>query len=170
MFGIGGQGRRPWLFSAAPLGLDRSTGRRLKVCKEEAGKKDEKRGKESGVSSELEQLDQRWNQAWLEKDAAAVERMMAEDYVYVAPTGQVFDRDAILRIIRSPSYRLHHCRLTNVVVRVLGDDAAVIRDRIKGEGEFEGKPFKDDHSCVRVCARVRGEWQIVVEQCTANKP
>jgi ketosteroid isomerase-like protein len=137
---------------------------------QEPGKKDKKPGKESVVSSELEQFDQRWNRAWLEKDAAAVERMMAEDYVYVAPTGQVFDREAILRIIRSPSYRLHHGTLTNVVVRMLGDNAAVIRDRFKGEGEMEGKQFKDDHSCVRVCARVRGEWQIVVEQCTANKP
>ena len=137
---------------------------------QEPGKKDKKLGKESSVSSELEQMDHRWNRAWLAKDAATVERLMAEDYVYVAPTGQVFDREAILRIIRSPSYRLHHATLTNVVVRMLGDSAAVIRDRCRSEGEFEGKRFKDDHSCVRVCARVRGEWQIVVEQCTANKP
>jgi ketosteroid isomerase-like protein len=134
------------------------------------GEKDKKTGKESGMSSELEQFVQRWNRAWLDKDAASVERMMADDYVYVAPTGQVFDRAAILGIIRSPTYRLHHCTLTNVVVRMLGDNAAVVRDRIRGEGEFEGTRFKDDHSCIRVCAKVRGEWQIVVEQCTANKP
>jgi hypothetical protein len=53
---------------------------------------------------------------------------------------------------------------------MIGDNAAVIRDRFRGEGEMEGKAFKDDHSCVRVCARVRGQWHIVVEQCTANKP
>jgi hypothetical protein len=137
---------------------------------QEPGKKDQKAGKESVMSSELEQFDRRWNRAWLEKDAATVERMMAKDYVYVAPNGQVYDREAILRIIRSPSYRLHHDTLTNVVVRMLGDNAAVIRDRYKGEGELEGKRFKDDHSCIRVCARVQGEWQIVAEQCTENKP
>ena len=122
------------------------------------------------MASELEQLNQRWNRAWLEKDAATVERLMADDYVYVAPTGQVLDREAILRIIRSPGYRLHHWSRTDVVVRMLGDGAAVIRHRGQGEGEFEGKPFKEDHACVTVCARVRGEWQIVMEQCTANQP
>jgi uncharacterized protein (TIGR02246 family) len=122
------------------------------------------------VTSELEQLNQRWNRAWLEKDAATVERLMADDYVYVAPTGQALDREAILRIIRSPGYRLHHWTRTNVVVRMLGDSAAVIRQRGQGEGEFEGKPFKEDHACVTVCALVRGEWQIVMEQCTANQP
>lgn len=122
------------------------------------------------MTSELEQLNQRWIQAWLEKDAATVERLMAGDYVYVAPTGQVLDREAILAIIRSPGYRLHHWTRTNAVVRMLGDGAAVIRHRGQGEGEFEGKPFKEDHSCVTVCARVRGEWQVVLEQCTANQP
>src|SRR5258708_28032273 len=36
----------------------------------------------------------------------SVERLMADDYIYVGPNGLVLDRHAILRIIRSPSYRL----------------------------------------------------------------
>jgi uncharacterized protein (TIGR02246 family) len=134
------------------------------------GKKDNKPGKENGVSSELEQMTQRWYRAWLDKDAAAVERMMADDYVYVAPSGQAQDRAAILRVIRSPGYRLHSWNRTNVVVRMLGDDAAVLRCRAQGEGEFDGKHFKDDQSLMQVCARVRGEWKVVAEQATAYKP
>ena len=55
--------------------------------------------------SELHDLSERWFQAWLDKDAATVERLAAEDYVYVAPSGLVLDRQAILAIIRSPSTR-----------------------------------------------------------------
>jgi uncharacterized protein (TIGR02246 family) len=127
-------------------------------------------GKERGVTTELEQMNQRWGRAWLEKDAATVEQLMADDYVYVAPTGQVLDREAILRIIRSSSYRLHHWTRTDVVVRMLGDSAAVVRHRGHGDGEFEGKQFQEDNSLVAVCARAGGKWQIVMEQCTANKP
>jgi len=122
------------------------------------------------VTSELEQLNQQWNGAWLEKDAETVERLTSGDYVYVGPTGQVLDREAILRIIRSPGYRLHHWSRTNVVVRMLGDSAAVIRQRGQGDGEFEGKQFEHDHVCMTVCAKVQGEWQIVMEQCAENKP
>ena len=122
------------------------------------------------MTSELEQLNQQWNGAWLEKDAETVERLTSGDYVYVGPTGQVLDREAILRIIRSPGYRLHSRNRTNIVVRMLGDDAAVIRCRAQGEGEFDGKHFKDDQSLMQVCARVRGEWKVVAEQATVYKP
>jgi ketosteroid isomerase-like protein len=118
--------------------------------------------------SELHQLKETWDRAWLEKDGATVERLMAEDYVYVAPNGQTLDRAAILGIIRSPSYRIHHGTWTEVEVRPLGDQAAVIRDRWQGEGTYEGNSFKDDHRVVRVCARVYGQWQVVMEQCTTN--
>jgi uncharacterized protein (TIGR02246 family) len=122
-----------------------------------------------GVIADLEQLSDRWNRAWLDKDADTVAGLMAGDYVYVAPTGQVQDREAILAVIRSPTYRLHQWTRTNVVVRMVGDNAAVIRHRGQGEGEFEGKPFKEDHTLVAVCARVGGAWHVVMEQCTANK-
>jgi ketosteroid isomerase-like protein len=137
---------------------------------QEPGKNDSTPRKERGVPPELEQFTQQWYKAWLDKDAAAVERMMADDYVYVAPTGQAQDREAILRIIRSPGYWLHSFNRTKIVVQMLGDTAAVIRCRGQGEGDFEGKHFKDDQALMQVCARIRGQWKVVTEQATANKP
>lgn len=96
------------------------------------------------VTVELEELNQKWNEAWLKKDVAAVQQMMAPDYVYIAPTGQVLDRDAILAIIRSPSYRLKQGTRTEMVVRPLTDDAAALVHRWQGDGAFEGKSFRDD--------------------------
>jgi uncharacterized protein (TIGR02246 family) len=131
---------------------------------------DHKPGKESGVTSEVEQLSRRWYRAWLDKDAATVERLMADDYVYVSPTGQAQSREAILRVIRSPGYRLLNWKASNVVVRMLGDSAAVVRLRGQGEGEFEAQRFKEDHACLQVWGKVAGEWRVVVEQCTTNTP
>jgi hypothetical protein len=48
----------------------------------------------------LRDLSERWFAAWLQKDAATVERLAAEDYSYVGPTGLVLDRQAILAVIR----------------------------------------------------------------------
>ena len=58
------------------------------------------------MTDELERVNDKWNDAWLTKDVGTVEAIAAEDYLYVGPQGQVLDRDAILEIIRSPSYRL----------------------------------------------------------------
>ena len=57
----------------------------------------------------------------------------------LVPAGQFpLDRQAILAIIRSPSYRLDHASRTNVFVRALGHEAAVVRHRSQAAGSFEG--------------------------------
>ena len=116
--------------------------------------------------SELHGLSERWFPAWLEKDAATVERLMADDYLYIAPGGLTLGRQAILSIVRSPSYRLDHGRRTEVVVRALGQGAAVVRHRYQGAGSFEGTAFTDDQRCVMVWEKHAGEWRLVMEQCS----
>jgi uncharacterized protein (TIGR02246 family) len=117
---------------------------------------------------EVEGLGRSWFQAWLEKDAATVERLAAEDYVYVGPSGLVLDRQAILAVIRSSSYRLDHGNRTEVVVRTVGRDAAVVRHRYQGAGSFEGSSFTDDHQCVMVWEKHAEQWRLVMEQCSFN--
>ena len=116
------------------------------------------------MSTELLGLSERWYQAWLEKDATTVGRLMAEDYLYVGPNGMTLDRQAILAIIGSPSYRLDHGTRTEVVVRALGQEAAIVRHRSQAAGSFEGTSFTDDHLCAMVCEKQAGQWRIVIEQ------
>jgi uncharacterized protein (TIGR02246 family) len=118
--------------------------------------------------SELFDLNERWNQAWFKNDAETVERLMAEDYIYVAPNGMVLDRQAILEIIRSPGYRIDYGTHTEVVVRAIGPEAAIVRRRWQGAGSLNGTAFTDDHRCVMVCEKQAGEWRIVMEQCSYN--
>jgi uncharacterized protein (TIGR02246 family) len=116
--------------------------------------------------SEVQGLSERWFQAWLDKDAATVERLMAEDYLYIAPSGAVLDRQAILAIIRSPSYRLEQGKRSEVVVRALGPEAAAERHRYQGSGSLEGTAFTDDQRGVMIWEKQAGTWRLVLEQCS----
>jgi uncharacterized protein (TIGR02246 family) len=116
--------------------------------------------------TELRDLSESWYQAWLEKDAATVDRLMADDYVYVAPNGMTLDRQAILAIIASPSYRLDSGTRTEIVVRPIGRDAAIVRHRWQGAGSYEGTSFTDDNRSVLVWEKSDGEWRIVFDQCS----
>jgi hypothetical protein len=118
------------------------------------------------MPSEVHDVSERWFRAWLEKDAATVERLAAADYLYVAPDGSTLDRPAILSIIRSPSYRLDRGTRTDVVVRPVGRDAAVVRHHYRGAGSFGGAPFTDDQRCVMVWEKQAGEWRLVMDQCS----
>ena len=116
--------------------------------------------------SEVQALSERWFQAWLDKDTATAEWLMAEDYLYVAPSGAVLDRQAILAIIRCPSYRLEQGKRSEVVVRALGPEAAVERHRYQGSGSFEGTAFTDDQRGVMIWVKQAGAWRLVFEQCS----
>lgn len=120
------------------------------------------------MNDDLERLNQTWNRAWLEKDAALVEKMMADEYLYVAPNGQLWDRQTILKIIRSASYLLDRSTRTEVIIKPVGNDSAAAVFRSQAEGAYEGKSFKDDHRCTMLCARRGAEWQIVLEHCSPN--
>jgi uncharacterized protein (TIGR02246 family) len=121
---------------------------------------------DSPMLTDVNALNERWFQAWREKDATTVERLMAGDYVYIAPSGVVLDRQAILAIIRAPSYRLEHFARTEIVVRAVGNEAAVVRDRRQSAGSFEGAAFTEEHRGVMVWAKDAGEWRLVMEQCS----
>ena len=114
----------------------------------------------------LEQLNQEWNKAWLEKDDAFVERMMAPEYVYVAPNGFVLDRKAILDIIRAPTYKLSRSTRTEVRVIEIAPDAAVLLFRSRAAGSLRGRAFNDDHRCVSIFVKRGRRWLIAFEQCS----
>jgi len=81
------------------------------------------------LENDLIIFNEQWIRAWFEKDYAAVELLMAEDYVYIAPNGRVLDRSTILSIIRSPSYTLYSGARSEIKVRLLGEGAALVRNK-----------------------------------------
>ena len=122
------------------------------------------------VSAEIELLNDTWNRAWLEKDAAAIDRLMTPDYGYTAPNGQVLRRASVLEIVRSPDYRLDRGARTEVELQPLGADVVAVRHRWRGAGAYLGKTFEDDHRCVTMCVRRGGRWLVASEQCSAIEP
>jgi ketosteroid isomerase-like protein len=115
---------------------------------------------------DLERRNERWNRAWLERDAAAVDDLAADGYVYVGPQGQGLDRSAILEIVHSPSYRLKSGAWTEVAIHPLGDDTALVLDRFTGAGEYRGQEFDEDHRRTSVWVRRDGSWQVRHEHCS----
>jgi hypothetical protein len=123
----------------------------------------------AALRQELEQLRKTWNAAWLENDSATVDKLMAAEYAYIAPNGQVLDRSAIMGVIRSPSYKINSGTWTELQAPLLSKDAAILLDRWQGTGTFNGSTFTDDHRCSRICLRRNGTWQIVFEQASPMK-
>lgn len=122
----------------------------------------------STLRTELESVQAEWNRAWLEKDAAAVDALMAEECVYIATNGTVVTREQLLEVIRSPKFHIDEGSRTDARVVALHDESAVVADRWRGYGTLpDGGSFRDDHRCTFVWARRGGRWKLLLEQSTA---
>jgi ketosteroid isomerase-like protein len=118
------------------------------------------------VTSEIERTSQAWTRAWLEQDAATVDRLMAPEYVYISPTGQVMDRATILGVVKSPEYQASGSR-SELSVVLLGTDAAVLVSRWQGRVSYQGRLFEEDHRCTSVFVRDDHGWRMAVEHASA---
>src|SRR5262245_40640473 len=116
--------------------------------------------------AELEAVIQVWTEAWKEKDEETVDRLMAPDYAYISPWGEVFEREMVLEMLRSKD-GLFEGGPSEIDVRLLGDEAALIRHRWRGVDKHRGKTLRIDKRFITICVQVDGEWRIVQEQCSA---
>ena len=121
------------------------------------------------MQPELERLNHAWINAWLAKDVAAIEALMAPEYTYIAPNGQVLDRERILAIVRSRGYRLDRATGSEVHITRFKDSAILLR-RSQASGSYDGQAFTEDHRCSSVWLRRRGAWRLAWEHCSPIAP
>lgn len=116
---------------------------------------------------DLKSVSEEWNAAWLKKDVTAVERIAADNYLYISPQGHMLNKSDILGIIRSPSYSLRAGTWTEVSISQLGPDSALILHRFQGDGEYRGTSFVEDNRLTTVWVRIGGHWKVRLEHCSA---
>lgn len=116
---------------------------------------------EDGVIRAVEAYDQAWNR----KDATAVGRILANNYVYFSSEGAVLPRQEMLNFLRSPKYVLNGADRSELEVRRT-DRTAVVSSRWKGNGTYDGKEFHDDQRCSLVLTQEGRQWKLLSEHCT----
>src|SRR5690349_11584280 len=77
------------------------------------------------VSHVLGLEDQRCN-ATIQRDVAALERLLAEDLTYTHSSGRVETKAAFLESIRAGNPRYHRIERSDVIVRIYDDAVAIV--------------------------------------------
>jgi hypothetical protein len=108
---------------------------------------------------------ERYDDVLNHKEATAVERILAPEYVYFSSKGEVVSRRSLLNELLSPNYLLLSAQRSEIEVH-LTSGTAVVSSRWKGQGTFDNRPFHDDQRCSIVLVRGREDWQVLAEHCT----
>src|ERR1700730_13381 len=108
---------------------------------------------------------QTYDRAWNRKDVAAVERILADRYLYFTSTGAVSSRQRTLDMLRSPKYVLDSAERSEIEVSRTAN-TVIVSSRSKGNGRYNDEKFRDDQRCGIVLARAGRSWKVLSEHCT----
>jgi ketosteroid isomerase-like protein len=114
-------------------------------------------------------LDTEYQAAVQRNDAAAMDRLLADDFVLVTGTGRVFTKADLLKDARSQEVIYERQEDSDQVVRVWGD-TAVITGLLWAKGAEKGKPFEYKLWFSDTYIRTPAGWKYAFAQASIRLP
>ncbi|MCA1626059.1 MAG: nuclear transport factor 2 family protein, partial [Acidobacteria bacterium] len=103
-------------------------------------------------------------------DAAAIERILADDYFYTDEKGKVKNKAEDLATYKNREYKIESVEQSDQKVRVIGNNAAIetANFRVKGTGK-DGKAFDDTYRYTTTWVWRGGRWQVAADHTSMIK-
>jgi uncharacterized protein (TIGR02246 family) len=120
---------------------------------------------------ELEQIEHRLMRAWIDRDRAYVDGVLASDWTTTDTTGHVLTKAQVMKeAFESDDRRVESGKIDEVTVRLLGDGAAVVTGRTSAAGSYKGSRGSVTLRFTDVFVKRDGRWQVVASQGTVIVP
>jgi len=112
----------------------------------------------------------KYRTALLQRDIATLEKIWADDYVFVNASGDVLTKAQRLANAKSGATTLDSIREEeNITVRVY-ENSAVATSRVTIKGQYSGQPTSGQYRSTHVWVKGSEGWQLVSNQLTALSP
>ena len=108
----------------------------------------------------IRKLDEERIQAQIHADAAALDRIYADDFIGIGPSGTVRTKPQVLADFTSHDLKFQSIKTDDVRIRVYGN-TVVETGRSIMVGEDKGKVVPRDNRFTRVWVRRQGKWRLV---------
>ena len=117
------------------------------------------------AEQELLNVENTWKQAVVNRDAASLQRLYADEYLSTDQEGMVWNKAQDIGIDTTGNSRLGAYNLDGLKVRFYGD-VAVVTGRNVSKGTLFGKAAKGQSRFTDVFVKRDGRWQCVTSQVT----
>jgi ketosteroid isomerase-like protein len=148
------------LFAIAPLALAQTA---------DAKKPQGAAPPQSNVESTLTQMEHDLTAAILKRNVAAIDPVLASDFAFTGPDGNVQGKAQFINDIKSGDLALEASAISDMKVRVYGD-AAVATYTTTDKGQYKGQDIGGRYRWTDVFVRRAGKWQIVAGHGTPIAP
>ena len=127
----------------------------------------ERKDPSGAVEQAIRKLDNERIQAQIHADAAALDRIYADDFIGVGPSGTVRTKPQVIADFTSGNLKFQSITTSDVQVRVYGD-AAVETGLSTMEGQDKGKTVPRDTRFTRVWINEQGRWRLVANHYSSR--
>jgi len=135
----------------------------LAVAQKETGR----RAQHASVEQIIRKLDEERIQAQLHADAAALDRLYADDFIGVGPSGIVRTKPQVIADFTAGTLKFQSITTDEVQVRVYGN-TAVETGLSTMKGKDKGKTVPQDTRFTRVWVKQQGRWQLVANHYSSR--
>ena len=118
------------------------------------------RDQTKNVARLIRQLDQKRIQAQIDADRVALDRLYADDFIGIGPSGTVRTKPQVLSDFTSGDLKFQSITTDDVQVRVYGN-TAVETGLSTMIGQDKGKVVPRDNRFTRVWVKQQGRWRLV---------
>src|ERR1041385_2726358 len=112
------------------------------------------------VIEEIKKVDRERIQAQVHADAVALDRIYADDFIGVGPSGTVRTKKDVLADFTSGTLKFQSITTDDVLVRVYGN-AAVETGLSTMKGQDAQRVVPEENRFTRVWIKQRGQWRLV---------
>jgi ketosteroid isomerase-like protein len=118
----------------------------------------------SAVKAKLKEMEDAWVKALVNKDQAAVENMIADDFAGFNPEGKHATKSQLLAEIKNEPNTLSSSANENMDVHVYGPNLATVSGTTTEKGkDKDGKQFSRSYVWVDTWMERNGKWECIGE-------
>ncbi len=117
------------------------------------------------VEQVLMQTEREWSEAPNKRDAAALDRIIADDWISFTGDGETVTKAQVMADARSGANTAESVNLEAMKVRVFGD-AVVVTGGVTEKSQYQGRDMSGHYLWTDVFVKRNGRWQAVASQTT----
>jgi ketosteroid isomerase-like protein len=118
----------------------------------------------ASVEAEISLLERAWMNAWVERDRATCERVLADDFLLTSARGVLMPKNEWLAAAMS-SFTCTAFAWEELLVRPFGD-TAIVHGRSRQQASVSGQDWSGVFLVTDVWARRNNQWQVVARHGT----
>ena len=123
-------------------------------------------GADAAAEQDVRQAIKKYREALLQRDAAALEQIWADDYTFTNGAGETHSKAQRLANLKSGATSLDSIsQEEEMKVRVHGN-VAVATGRVTIKGQYSGKQASGQYQSINVWVKGAAGWQLIANQLT----